>query len=160
MRFFRTGSILWKDVELDITGKEDISEVLSQLDGIEEGSMLRISLVGRGPLDSMARQAPDGLSELIEARTRCKVTGLDVRSSPMIDMDTRKNTGDFVSAVINYGNRLESSTREELLDMICCTTTSRSLRGRFETFSDEELRQIVRDATYLIVDKMTEGAQQ
>ncbi len=159
LEFFRTGPILWQDIELDITGRTDVDSLLSGLDDIEKGSMLRIRITGKGALDSIARQDPDGLAELIEARTGCKVTRLDVQSRPMIDLEARKNTGDFVSAVINYGNRLESSTREELLDMICCTTTAKTLRNRFETLSDDELVQIVRDATYLIVEKMTEGGQ-
>ena len=122
--------------------------------------MLRIIITGRGPLDSIARQDPSGLTELIEARTQCKVTRLDVQSRPDLDLESRKNTGDFVSAVINYGNRLESSTRDELLDMICCTTTAKSIRNRFEQFSDDELIQIVRDATFMIVDKMSEDGLQ
>ena len=156
IQFFRTGPILWRDIELDISKRSDIESLLSQIEGIEEGSLLRVILTGRGPLDSIARQDPAGLTELIEARTRCKVTKLDVRSRPDIDLQSRKDTGDFISAVISYGNRLESSTREELLDMICCTTTARAMRDRFEQFSDDELRQFVRDATYMIVDKMSE----
>ena len=159
MEFFRTGPILWQDVELDITGKTDINDVISQADGIEEGSMLRINVVGRGDLDSIARLDPQGLTELIESRTKCKVTRIEVLSRPLIDLNTRKDTGDFVSAVINYGNRLESSTREELLDMICSTNTARSQRSRFETFTDDELRQIVRDATLMIVERMTEAGE-
>ena len=156
MQFFRTGPILWRDIVLDIANRSDVESLISQIGEVEPGSMLRIILTGRGPLDSIARQDPAGLSELIEARTKCKVTRLDVQSRPDIDLQSRKDTGDFVSAVISYGNRLESSTREELLDMICCTTTAKSMRNRFETFSDEELKQIVRDATYMIVDRMSE----
>ena len=159
MQFFRTGPILWRDITLDISGKEDISDVISQIGETEEGSMLRITLTGTGILDSMARLDPAGLSELIEARTGCKVTKIDIQSRPPIDMTARKQTGDFVSAVISYGERLESSSREELLDMICSTTTAKSLRSRFETFTDDELRDIIRDATYMIVERMTEAGE-
>ena len=159
MEFFRTGPILWDDIDLDITGKENVDEVLEQLDGVEEGSMLRIRLIGSGNVDSMARLDPEGLTELIESRTECKVTKLDIQSKPQIDLEARKNTGDFVSAVINYGSRLETFSREELLDMICCTTTAKSQRNRFERFDNDELRQIVRDATYMIVERMTEGGE-
>ena len=159
IQFFRTGPILWRDITLDITGREDISDVISQVGETEKGSMLRITLTGTGDLDSMARLDPAGLSELIEARTGCKVTKIDIQSRPPIDMTARKQTGDFVSAVISYGERLESSSREELLDMICSTTTAKSLRSRFETFTDDELRDIIRDATYMIVERMTEAGE-
>ena len=158
MTFFRTGPILWQDVDTDITGKNDIDEVLESLVLPEEGSLIRIHLTGSGPADSMARIDPDGLKELISARTGYTVTGLDIRSKPEIDLDARKDTGDFISAIISYGRRVETSSREELLDMICCTTTARTQRQRFERFSDEELRQIVRDATYMIVERMSEGS--
>ena len=159
IQFFRTGPILWRDITLDITGREDISDVISQVGETEKGSMLRITLTGTGDLDSMARLDPAGLSELIEARTGCKVTKIDIQSRPPIDMTARKQTGDFVSAVISYGERLESSSREELLDMICSTTTAKSLRSRFETFTDDELRDIIRDVTYMIVERMTEAGE-
>ena len=157
LEFFRTGPIIWRDIELDITGKTDISEVISEIGDTEKGSMLRISITGTGQLDSMARLDPAGLTELIEARTGCKVTRIDILSRPPIDLAARKQTGDFISAVINYGDRLETSSRQELLDMICCTTTARSLMSRFEEFTDDELRDIVRDATYMIVERMTEA---
>ena len=159
MEFFRTGPIVWRDLELDITGKEDIGEVIADIGDIEKGSMLRITLKGSGAVDSMARLDPEGLTELIESRTGCKVTKMNILSKPPIDLTAREETGDFVSAVINYGNRLETASREDLMEMICCTTTARSLKARFDTFSDEELRQIVRDATYMIVEKMTEAAR-
>lgn len=159
MKFFRTGPILWQDVTLDIGGTDDIEQALTQLDDVEKGSMIRLTVTGSGSLDSMVRLDPDGFTELVESRTGSKVTAMEILSKPKIDLDARKDTGDFVSAVINYGNRLETSSREDLLDMICCTNTARSQRNRFERFSDEELRQIVRDATYMIVEKMTEAGE-
>ena len=159
MKFFRTGPILWQDVTLDIGGADDIEQALTQLDDVEKGSMIRLTVTGSGSLDIMVRLDPDGFTELVESRTDSKVTAMEILSKPKIDLDARKDTGDFVSAVINYGNRLETSSREDLLDMICCTNTARSQRDRFERFSDEELRQIVRDATYMIVEKMTEAGE-
>ena len=145
--------------EVDISGKESVNEVISSIGPIEQGSMVRIRLVGSGPVDSMARLDPEGMRELIESRIGCKVTNISIESTPPIDLDSREGTGDFVSAVISYGKRLESASREELLDMICFTNTAKSMRGRFETFSDDELRQIVRDATYMIVEKMAEASR-
>ncbi len=121
--------------------------------------MVRIRLVGSGSVDSMARLDPEVLRELMESRIGSKITGISIESKPPIDLDSRENTGDFVSAIISYGKRLETASREDLLDMICCTNTARSMRNRFETFSDDDLRQMVRDATYLIVDKMSEAAR-
>ena len=159
MQFFRTGPILWNDVTLDITDKENMDDVLAGLDGIEPGSMIRVRFTGSGSADAMARLDPDGLTELIESRTGCKVTRLLVESKPPVNLESRQDTGDFVSAVINYGKRLETASRDDLLDMICSTNTALSQRNRFERFTNDELRQIVRDATYMIVEKMTEGSQ-
>lgn len=157
MTFFRTGPILWQDLEVDITGKEDIDQVISSLPALEQGSIIRMKLVGSGTVNSLARLDPEGFRELVESKTGCKVTELRLLSKPAINLYSRQDTGDFLSAVINYGRRLLTANREEILSMICGTNTAKSQRSRFERYSDEELRQMVRDATYAIVEKMTEA---
>ena len=159
LEFFRTGPILWNDITVDIAGKESVDDVINSIGELEKGSMVRITLTGSGPVDSMARLDPDGLRELIESRTGCKVTSMSIETKPPINLDSREDTGDFISAVINYSRRVETASREDLLDMICSTNTARSMRHRFERFSDEELRQIVRDAAYMIVERMTEASR-
>lgn len=158
-KFFRTGPILWDNIEVDITDKTTVNQVVDYIvQNAEAGSLLRIRLVGHGVLDSMIRLDQDAFKEVIQAGTSCLVTSLDIDSTPEIDMEKREETGDFISAIINYGNKINAMSRKELLDIICFSITAQSISNKFETFTDDELRNIVRDATYMVVEKML-GAQ-
>jgi exonuclease SbcD len=158
MDFFRTGPILWTDVSADITGKSDMKEVLKDLSaGVEKGSILNVTVKGNGDLDRMIRLDTYGFIDLIESRTGCTVSGLTMRSTPSIDLAKRKETGDFISAVIDFGTKLSTGRREDLLDVICSTTTAESLRQKYDTMSDDELRAIANDAMLLVVEKLTEA---
>lgn len=155
MDFFRTCDILWTTVEADITGVENMKDLVKKIaDDIEKGSMIKVTLTGHGDLDAIIRLDPRGVTELIEARTGCNVTELDLQTLPEIDIEARRETGDFVSAVINYGTRLETEKRDIIIDMICSTTTSENFRSKYEAMSDEELSSIARDAMLLVVEKI------
>lgn len=158
MKFFRTGPILWDDVEIDITSMESVQQIINAIvDTAEAGSLLHITLRGRNNLDNILRLNPKGVKELIETGTGCLVTKLEIKTRPDIDLEKREDTGDFVSAVINYGNKLFAMSRKELLEIICFTTTAQSISERFDNFTDDELRGIVRDAMFTVIEKMMEA---
>lgn len=162
MEFFRTGEVIWCDTEADITDKKDIREVIRQIsdDVKEKGSFVRVNIVGHGPLDRMARVDPDGLKELIQSSTGFIVADLSVNTLPEIDLNERKEANDFTSAVISFGQRLETADRKSILDIICSTTTSANIRPQCEKMSDDELRSIVRDSMLMIIEKiMTEASR-
>ena len=119
--------------------------------------MLTVTFKGRGSLDAVLRLEGDSITEIIEASTGCTVVSTQVSTVPDIDIDTRKETGDFISAVLNFGKRIEQYDRADIMRMICTTQTAENLRDKFEEFTDEELREIVRDSMYLVVDKMMEA---
>ncbi len=158
MKFFRTGAIQWRSVSCDITGYDDLKKALSSMtDKIEKGSMLSVTFTGRGALDPMLRLEKGSISDLIEASTGCTMVSMKVETAPDIDLEKRSETGDFISAVLNFGKRIEQYDRKDIMDLICSTQTAENLRDRFEEFTDEELKDIVRDSMYLIVDKMEEA---
>ncbi len=157
MKFVRTGEIQWLPVTYDITGFDDLRKVLGSVPGIEKGSMLTVTFKGRGSLDAVLRLEGDSITEIIEASTGCTVVSTKVSTVPDIDIDARKETGDFISAVLNFGKRIEQYDRADIMRMICTTQTAENLRDKFEEFTDEELREIVRDSMYLVVDKMMEA---
>lgn len=158
MRFFRTGPVQWQDVECDMTGMTDLKQLTTAISSqAEKGAMVSLRLTGRTQLDSMLRIDPEGFKEVLYNALDCNVVSVNIRTVPDIDLDAREDTGDFISAVLNYSRRVSQFKREELLNIICSTTTANNIRDRFEEFSDEELRDIVKDASYLIVEKMMEA---
>lgn len=157
MEFFRTGDIIWENVESDITDKKDIKDVIKDIQlNVEKGSFIRVHLTGHGDLDRMLRLDTPGFTELLEDRSGCIVTGLELSTIPDIDLKERKEIGDFTSAVIDFGKKLETSRKEDLINIICSTTTSAIIRPTFESMSDSELRSIARDSMLFVVEKIME----
>ena len=158
MEFFRTGDVMWEDVESDITDKKDIRDVVNDIQSnVEKNSFVRITLVGHGDLDRMLRLDTHGFTELLEKRSGCVVTGLELKTLPEIDLKERKDVGDFTSAVIDFGKKLETSRKEDLINIICSTTTSASIRPMFESMDDSELRAIARDSMLFVVERIMEA---
>lgn len=157
---FKTSAIDWVDVNVDITGKTDFKTAIDELSKIKKNCIASITFSGRGPLDAILRTGgTESIKEMIENSIDCKISSVIVRTVPDIDLKTREEINDFTSAVISYGNRISGFGRKELIDMICSTTVSQSRKSMFESLSDDELKDIVDDAMYLVIEKMM-GAEQ
>ena len=158
MEFFRTGDVVWRDVESDITGRKDVRDVVNDIQSnTEKNSFVRITLTGHGDLDRMLRLDAPGFTELLEKRSGCTVTGLKLNTLPDIDLEERKEAGDFTSAVIDFGKKLETSRKEDIIDVICSTTTSAAIRPMFESMDTDELRSIARDSMLFLMERMMEA---
>lgn len=156
MEFFRTGPMLWEDAEQDITGKT-MDSLLSEIsEKVERGSFLKLRITGRSDLDRMIRLQQQVFKDLVERKTGCRIARLDIGSGPLIDMDQRRSTGDFTSAVISSGDIFAGMERDQLISAICGTKASVSVRHIFEAMTDEELQEMVRDARTSLVERLTE----
>ncbi len=157
---FKTSSIEWMNVDIDITGLTDLKSATGELSKIKRNCIVSVTFKGRGQLDSLLRvSGAKAIKEMLEHSVECKISSVNIRTVPDIDLKAREDTNDFTSAVINFGKRVSSYSREELIDMICTTTVSQSRREMFESLSDEELKEIVNDAMYLVIEKVL-GAEQ
>lgn len=157
---FRTSAIEWMDVDIDITGRTDLKTAIGELSKIKKNCIVSVTFRGRGQLDAMLRvSGPNAIKEMIEHSVDCKISSVSIRTVPDIDLKAREDSNDFTSAVINFGKRVSGYGRDELIDMICTTTVSQSRRDMFESLSDEELRDIVNDAMYLVIERVL-GAEQ
>ena len=157
---FKTSTIDWIDVDVDITGKTDLKAVVDELSKFKKNCIVSVTFKGRGQLDSILRMnGPDKIREMMRNSLDCNISSVNIRTVPDIDLRAREDTNDFTSAVINFGKRVSGYSRDELIDMICTTTVSQSRRDMFETLTDDELKDIVNDAMYLVIEKMM-GADQ
>ncbi|MBP5395029.1 MAG: hypothetical protein J6Y18_03880, partial [Candidatus Methanomethylophilaceae archaeon] len=167
--FFETSQIVWKDVNVQIGTSTTVQQLIDDIKGkCKPGSFINISITGTGKLDSFLRTndeprrdgptvEDESFLAMVEAQTECKCASLDIRTSPDIDFRARSETGDFISAVIDYGMSLESASREDLVEIICETPAiNKSLRQYYDVMSSDELRQTVDDAIKLIIAKMRE----
>ena len=160
MSFFQTGDIVWETVEMDITGRSDVNSLVTDLIPLAQSNMfIRLILKGHGPLDRILRLDRRGFRELVEAKTECECADLVVKTLPEIDMEKKRNAGDFVSAIIEYGDRISQMGRGEIIEAVCSTGASDNVRVIFENMSTEELRGLVNDAVLMIVEKSMEGSK-
>ena len=168
--FFETARIKWKDIDVQIGKSTTVPQLLEDIKSrAAPGSFIRVVITGTGKLDSFLRTNDEprkdgeirGRDEtflgMIEAATGCKCSALEIRTSPDIDLRSRAETGDFASAVIDYGFSIQSATREEIIDMICAVPAVGTLRPYFESMSSDELRDVVEDSMKLILAKLGAG---
>lgn len=155
LEFFRTGPILWTDVTADIADKDMNGLVDNISKNSVPGSFLKLSITGHGDLDHTVRLEQESFIDIVERRTGCKVASLDIGSVPQIDINERRRTGDFTSALISEADQIMKMSRDELIALICSTKASLSIRGMFEDMDDQELRQMVYDAQISLLERMT-----
>jgi DNA repair exonuclease SbcCD nuclease subunit len=153
--FFRACKILWYDLEMSITGKT--AEEFLEIPEMEEGSLARISVKGSGPLDCEIRAHRASFKEMLERKTRCSVE-LEIESSPL-DLESKKRSGDFSSAVLQSGDALSALGKDSLIDRICGSKASLSLRHVFEGMDPKDLRKLVDDAQLSALAKLAEAGK-
>jgi len=158
MSFFQTGEIVWDSIVADITGRNDVNALVNDLmPQVRSNMFIRLTLKGHGPLDRILRLDRQGFRELVETKTGCECADLVVSTLPEIDLERRRDTGDFISAIIEYGDRISNMDRNDMIDAVCSTGASDAIRDSFEAMSTEELRSLVSDAVLLIIEKSEEG---
>lgn len=152
--FRPTQGILWSKVTVDVTGK-DVGAVMEELSGrIHKGDIVRITLTGSGPLDSMARLQPGDLSDMISKRLGCTVAGIVAETTPEIDLESRAGGADMTAKVIQAGESLKSAGREEILRRIKSNKIAREHAEFFESMDDEELRDLADRAMRMLVARL------
>lgn len=154
--FFKTSSVDWFDVTADITNKTDLNSVFEVIrKDVKKGNIISLKFTGRGPLDSVLRTGDIGeIRKTAESATGCTVSSIEVKTVPDIDLEARADTNDFISAAISFGKVMSSYDRERKIDMICSTTVSQSKKNLFDNFTDDELKDIIDDATYMVIEKI------
>jgi len=159
VEFFVTHDILWSEAELNITGKDLDSLIESLPDHKGSDALVKLKITGRGDLDKMIRFNCKDLIRAAEDRKKWKVVDIEISSTPDIDINERRNTGDFISAVIGEADRLSAADKKTLISAICTTKASQSpeIRKFFENMSEDELKRMANDALASLMGKLTEG---
>lgn len=151
MRFEPTQSIVWRDVSLDITGR-DVNSLATDLSAeASEGDMVRITLNGRGRLDTMARTDPSQLASILSGSVGCTVTSVVPRCAPESATVISPDGRDMASKVAIAYRRLEESGRDGIIATILSSPQLRRNEAFFRSLSDEQLRDMVRDAASRIM---------
>lgn len=156
LEFVSTQSIIWKDVSVDITGK-DINGMMSEISKhTEKDSIIRLHLTGRGELDRALRLGADEMIKNIQDRTGSLISA-DIRTHPA--MDTGSFAPDSLPAKIDGSAKdMAVMDRAAIIDSICSTKCSDRIKALLEGMSDEDISKIVEDARMYVLEKLTEGS--
>ncbi len=152
--FIPTNTYRWEDLTIDISGKNlnDVKRELSSV--VDDKTLCRITFTGNGDLDRMLRFNSSDVCRTIASSTGCIVSSIEVHTSPEIDLDSRSNNKDMAAAVIRSGRKLESLSKEQIVDMICQNKNAAKYREIYMSFTEEEIQSIVSDAMKSIIARM------
>lgn len=158
LRFVPTQTIIWEKIEADITGC-DLHGFLERVSfSIKKGSVIRLTVTGRGVLDRMLRTSPDDVIKAIQDRSECIVEKIKLKSRPESLPVTKGN--DLVSKIREVSDLVENADKKSLIKAICSTGTSKTyLQRYFEDMSKDELKELVRDAEIRLLERFSEASE-
>lgn len=158
LKFVPTQTILWETGEIDIT-EYNLNSFIDEVASIvNRGSIVRLTVTGRGSLDGMIRKEYDDVIRTVENRTGCIIESIDVKSKPENLPTVGKN--DLLSKIMEVTESLESADRGELIDLICSTGVSKKyIMSHFENMTDDDLKTMIFDAGAKLTDRLSEAAE-
>ena len=158
LRFVPTQGIVWRDLAVDITGK-GMDDVITELRGrVGQGDIVRLTFFGSGEMDAMLRLHTAENSEYLSKYLGCTVCGIELGTTPDIDMDARASGSDMTAKTILAGRELSSAGRDAILSVILGNAIAARHRSYYESLTDEELSSLVERATGMLVANM-EGSR-
>lgn len=191
--FISTEVIRWEKAECSITGMKQLNELMSDLRKIKEnirqsaegrGTILRIALVGRGPLDKALRGTSKNFSlnlddDLLEHLRQNEDTrpdfvwleSLTIDTRPEIDLETRRKAPDFVGDFLRRSAEVRQSIaglspsekREELKKVINSYLIGRpefnKISFMLELMTEDELVSLLEEAETLGLNLLVDGEE-
>jgi DNA repair protein SbcD/Mre11 len=155
LEFFPTQEVLWEDVDCDISDKTMDSMMKDIVSSVKKGSIVNLMISGRGPLDNVLRLDTNAVMKQIEQASGCYVADIRINTYPSIDRDELSMGNDIRSKIVKSSDRISLLNRDEIIDMICSTKQSASIRYMLEWLDDDELKALVHDSETLLIDKLT-----
>lgn len=158
LRFVPTQGIVWRDLTVDIGGK-DLAAVTAEVGSqVGDGDIVRITFTGSGALDTMLRLHPGEVAGTLSRTLPCTICEVVAETAPEIDMEERASGSDMTAKVISVGRGMETSDRDRLLEVILSNPIAARHRDFYTGLSDDRLRELVTRATGLLVATM-EGSR-
>lgn len=158
LKFVPTNTILWERKEVDITEKTFSTFVEYVASMMDEDTIVRLIINGRGPLDRMLRTEPDDVIKAIQDRSGGIIESLELNSKP--EETPLLEGNDLRSGIAQASRSLENVDRAHIIEAICSTNTSKNyLQAYFEELDDDELMVIIRDAGVRLLERFSEAAE-
>lgn len=158
--FRATQEVLWQNVDLDITGKTTLNELIDGI-AIPRDSLLSLTVRGRGPLDRVIRADPAGFARQIADASGCTVAGPHLLCGPDLDPAVLMTAPTLAGETARVLPELQQLSEKELADLLLKTwkaadTATDTLR---ELAAAGRLRPLLEDAARDLLGRLTEGPQ-
>jgi exonuclease SbcD len=155
LEFVPTQKIIWKDIGIDITGMNSISELTAEIiKNNVAGAIVRIKLNGRCNLDKALRSDRPGMTQRLEKSSGCIISELILNTTPELDLKALSGGKDLFAGVIASSESLDGLSKEELIDRLCHTKQSETVREYLGWMTEAELKSLVHDAEMYLLDKL------
>ncbi|MFS0862509.1 metallophosphoesterase family protein [Fredinandcohnia sp. 179-A 10B2 NHS] len=163
--FIPTAEILWETTSFDITGIKSFNELSDQLFSLKDslrkgkqGLFLTIELIGSGTLHESLQDntTQEDLVALLnddeESNNFVWVSKVKFNSQIEIDRDKLKKESHFISDLLE-----NIETYEEYGDAFAPLRSNQGYRRYVESFTDEELQEILQEAEKLILSNINQA---
>lgn len=159
--FIPTQEILWDDILLDISGVTTVQELVENTrECIVPGSIVGLTVKGRGGLNRPLRSNPEVLTEALSAATGTYIFIRGLECLPELDLKSIENGQTLLSEVLRSTKELEAMSDQELLDLLCPKGPASDVRPYLQYFADKgKLRELVTQAGLSVIDRLS-GAEE
>ncbi|MBO4502115.1 MAG: DNA repair exonuclease [Candidatus Methanomethylophilus sp.] len=156
--FVPVQDMVWKDVTLDISGKNTLRELVEEVrPELSRDAIVSLTITGRGPLNTVLRRDPEGFADNLENISGCVVNLKKIITGPEIDLERERDSGTLLSEIIKVSDSLYGMTDQELLDMLCSKGPAADLRPYLQYYADKgKLRELVREAEMSTIGRLSE----
>lgn len=156
LEFIPTQSIVWEEIDVDITGKK-LDRVLDEVcDRLESDKSVRIVFKGSGECNAALRKDLEDILSVIADRSGCIIAGAEVDTTSTVDPDSLIGGSDMRSKIVEICRRM-SSDRRAIIEAIVTNPMAEKNRAFFESLSDDELSDLIENSMMAILSDMEES---
>lgn len=176
IRFRATQTIRFEEVEIDLTGEDDLErlgslpeEISSLVPDHDPGCsyVYRVRLTGRTPLHG--HLAREGEIESLIADLNDETSGerfsvidrIELATSPDLDLDAIREANDFPASVLKLSDRCARDYAElyDLFEEVDAEFKSGAARRELTEITDERRKEILRQSTLMLLGHLAEDSE-
>lgn len=164
LTFIPTADILWEQLELSITGKSTVNELINEYDALirqmrhgHTGTLVDLVITGIGPLHhvfAQEEQLADFIETLREAEEHDEdfiwINRYENQTRLELDRDQLKQQSTFLGTMLGFADSLEA----DLADVVAPLYDSRKARRFLEALSEGERAEMIRQAEALLLNEL------
>ncbi len=156
LRFVPTQGMVWRDLEVDITGRDMQSLAADVSSSVLPGDICRLRFTGSGDLDAVLRTETGDAVAALSSASGCTVASVVLGCSPSVELPPAGGP-DILSRAVGCGEDLRDSDVGAILDAVCANGMAARHRDLLSSLGEEGIRGMVDDAVRLLAVHLGAG---